>query len=689
MRLCTPQIRGPLCEWMTRLTVEGCVPGATVVIRAIGPNPRDIAKGVATGAGRERLALSPGVMLLPGDLLIAWQELGGIESLWTADALAEPVSKAPTDHSKLAAPTFKSRLFECGKRVVIGGTVPGAWVTVAGPGGTIAEGRADEDAAWLNLTGSYPPPGGVITVHLGAPPGRVPLAGTPKVTAGTVRALAVLPQGTLPAPQAKGAPPEGCDSSLELTGVIDGATVTVSQQSSGASQSATFGLERIVFRLSTPIPPAGDRLVVSQAMPWCERQGEPLEVRCPPATAPAPPGVESPCPGTPLIALDGLEPGCQISVQVNGETYLGIIPHDTPSWQVEVAPVPPDAVIRVVQERCGLASTPVTEVRARQLLVTGPPSLAEPLFGCARVVRVVGATAGAWVRVWASGPNWKGPISRVVRARSDTFQVQVSPYLQLDHQVWVEELACGGPWLASDRKNVVDPPVVLPPSIAAPPVAGSWQVQVDAIPGAYVEVFDAEGRHLGSGVVDPNDRTVWLDSPVPADGYVTARQTMCHLTSERGPSAPIVPPERTFSLVSPIVWPASTAVGEEVMCDSAHVVCRHDGTWELTAHFENKAKEADVQLIFGFALVPKGTPPFGVTHDVDLSAAGDGRVTRIGFRVLGIPPARTVNRRGVFPAFRDPYYWASVVLPAHEQFTMLAAWQRYPEPSPDDPDEGD
>ena len=69
-------------------------------------------------------------------------------------------------------------------------------------------------------------------------------------------------------------------------------------------------------------------------------------------------------------------------------------------------------------------------------------------------------------------------------------------------------------------------------------------------------------------------------------------------------------------------------------------------------------------------------------------AAGNGRVTQIGFRVHGIPPEQTVNRTGAFPAFGDPFYWANVVLAAHDKFTMLAAWQTYPEPEPDDP-EGD
>lgn len=679
---------------MQSLTIDQCLPGATVVVRSIAGSPRVVAKGVAVGGIREKFDLISGLVLSSSDRLVVRQELNGSDSPWTADVLAVPVAAAPVDHGKLAALSFLSRPFQCGQRVLIGGTVPGALVTVAGPAGTIAEGFADEDAARINLASAYPAPGTPITVRQAAPPGWPSPSGTPKVTTKTVLALPVPGRANLPAPLLKGSPPQGCDDVLELASIIDGAALTVVRRSDGTSASAVSGRESFSFGLNPPIRSSGDVLELSQAMPQCERPGDPVEIECPPAAPPDPPVAEAPCPGSTLILLDGLNLGLRVRVQVNSDEYLGIAPRTTPeSWlgpgpaktgmAFGVEAIPPDAVIRVTQERCGLTSSPMTEVTAGNLLVTKRPQVVRPLFACSRVIRVTDATPGAWLRVWMGGPNWKGPISGLVFAAADSLQIRVVPYLQSGHQVWVEQLACGGPWQESDKRDVEDPPAVQPPLIEAPPVAGSFVLHVSAIPGALVEVFDSEGTYLGSGETDPLDNTISLDRPIPDRGFVTAQQTLCNRTSERGPSAPIVPAEIVFTLELPIRWPSP--LGGEVFCEKAKVVCRHNSTWTLEANFENTATKADVQLIFGFSLDPNGTPPFGVTDDLDLSAAGSGRVTQIGFRIRGIPPKQAISRSGLFPKFSDPIYWASIVLAAKGKFSMLAAWQTYPESKPKDP----
>lgn len=146
---------------------------------------------------------------------------------------------------------------------------------------------------------------------------------------------------------------------------------------------------------------------------------------------------------------------------------------------------------------------------------------------------------------------------------------------------------------------------------------------------------------------------------------------------------------KQFFLSTPLRQPSQTADMEPVTCDTATVVCRRNSTWELTAHFVNNATEADCSLIFQFALAPNGTPPFGVTIDTDLSAAGNGRVTRIGLRTQGVPPEATITRTGTFPAFINASYWNSIVVSAQGNYSMLATWQTYPETDPDDPDNPD
>jgi hypothetical protein len=129
MRLCTPQIRGPINEWMTDLKIEGCLPRATILVRTIGSTPRDIAKALAAGSGRDRIPVLTGVSLVAGERLVVMQMLNGDDSPWTADILAAVVASVPTDQARLAPVSFISRPFECGTRIWIGGTVPGARVT--------------------------------------------------------------------------------------------------------------------------------------------------------------------------------------------------------------------------------------------------------------------------------------------------------------------------------------------------------------------------------------------------------------------------------------------------------------------------------------------------------------------------------------------------------------------------------
>src|SRR6266567_1373177 len=98
MHLCSPLLVGPVSVWSDKITVEGCMPGATISIRAIGSNPRLIASGTATGKGRDVLDVKLGERLGADDRLSARQELGDLVSRWTDETdvrLALAVSPAP------------------------------------------------------------------------------------------------------------------------------------------------------------------------------------------------------------------------------------------------------------------------------------------------------------------------------------------------------------------------------------------------------------------------------------------------------------------------------------------------------------------------------------------------------------------------------------------------------------------
>jgi len=82
MALCTPLLGGPLTAWCSTILVEGTLPGATVVVRSLGPNPRVVIKDLA-GGGSDRMVLLAGMTLEPGDRLVVQQHIGAELSEWT------------------------------------------------------------------------------------------------------------------------------------------------------------------------------------------------------------------------------------------------------------------------------------------------------------------------------------------------------------------------------------------------------------------------------------------------------------------------------------------------------------------------------------------------------------------------------------------------------------------------------
>jgi hypothetical protein len=141
MPLASPTIVEPISVWTKTLLVTGAMSGATIMIRSIGPNPRDIATQ-SGGSGWDWLKLLPGISLEASDLLQAMQILGGDKSPWTPDSAAYPVNKTPTNVAELSAVTMQTFPWECGRYVWITGAEPGATVQVLIGGAVIGHGDA-------------------------------------------------------------------------------------------------------------------------------------------------------------------------------------------------------------------------------------------------------------------------------------------------------------------------------------------------------------------------------------------------------------------------------------------------------------------------------------------------------------------------------------------------------------------
>jgi hypothetical protein len=690
MPLLTPLLKGPLNEWCDTLLVEGAVAGATVFAKAAGPNPRDLAKSVVSG-GRNRIQLLPGAKLQPKDVILVRQAEGGVQSDWTPEHLGVPVGPAPVDDASLAPLAFKSRVWECGRRLWLKGAAPGAKVVVSHSSGVIASGRATESGdARMALSAAMPAANNTITAHQGASPAFPPLPGTPKKTSATVEPLPVPTGDELPPPSLGGPPPKGCDTSIMIAGVYDGAEVTILRRSDGSTETSTFDLDRLNFVLGTPLSSQGDKLEIRQAMRECRerRPSDPLHVDVAPARKPGTPALMAPCPGSVDVFVTNLEGGCLVKVTYKGKTYRGTVPPSATSFVCRLPTLEATETITAVQERCGLVSDPgSTTVPGISFSAGLLPDLVEPLFGCARVVRAR-AMPGAWLQVWVRTPLGPMPISNQVFATKDSVRIHVAPYLHEGQEVFLTFLLCAGAaWVESPSHVVAAAPHVGPVNIVVPPIENTSSVTVDAVPGAAVKVFAITGMPIkveliGSGHVDPLARHIGLTRLLTPKDVVHAAQWLCSERPGVGGLRTVLPSVRHFSLVAPKSRLSTRNDPKPVVLVTANVTLRHNGVYQFTAFVENQETEADCSVDVQFSLSGVSAP-FTRVLSADLSAKnGKG-----GLALKGVPSSDSLFDQKTFDGFMDPGYWEQV-LGATGTFDFLVAWKDY-EGSAEAPEEDD
>jgi hypothetical protein len=282
-----------------------------------------------------------------------------------------------------------------------------------------------------------------------------------------------------------------------------------------------------------------------------------------------------------------------------------------------------NAQVSVIQERCSLISA-TTTVAVTEVETVSAAELAKPLYECARVVHAVKVHPGARLRVWSrDSDGLVRMIGEVIRAKQDSEQIEVMPYLAIGQTIWIEQFSCGGPWLRSPDYGVDNAPPLQIPKIVVQPIEGDRSVTVDAIPGAWVEVFSQESDgyqlRIGAGFVDPVESEVPLWRALRKEA-IYARQWFCGEVSRHGEAYPVFPGEITFTLSKPKKWPVVT---KEVVWDSGILILKHDGSWTFTVSAENKDTKGDVDIDFQVSLafaVPRkfGTviaPSLGITRE--------------------------------------------------------------------------
>lgn len=571
------------------------------------------------------------------------------------------------------------------------GAVPGAQVKVTISAQVIATGQASEsgDARMTLVAGAMIGVGAGLSASQEAPPGFPPLSGSPKQTTVVADKLPAPFGAKLATPILIAAPPKGCDSSVHIGGIIDGADVIIVRASDGSSEVAIFDLDRLRFDLVKPLQASGDKLEVTQALKGCAewQPSEPLVIVVGPASKPGVPTLFPPCEDSIDVYASNLEPGAIVTVSFMGEDFRAMVPQDETSFVFRISKLSAGGTVTIVQEKCGLKSDPASIQATTTSGPYFPPDLEEPLFACARAVRVR-AKPGTWLQVWGDSGTGKGPISAQVYSTGSS-RIYVAPYLSEGQEVWLASLRCGSTsWKRSASHWVQATPDIGPPQISVPLVEGTRAVTVDAIPGALVHIYSFSSaplkvQLLGSGIVDPIGRTVFLWRALTTKELIYAVQFMCNQMSRSSAAQVPIPNTRAFYLGAPLKRLSNqSSTMKPLVCLWANVVCRHDGGWEYTAELENEETEADVSFDLQFDILGV-TPPFGAPLAGSLSAAGNGPITKTGMRIQGIPPKKQFARSGHFSGFQDPTYWAAVYEASHKFDLTNVAWKNYM-PGPDE-----
>jgi len=519
MALLPPAVIGPLSECSSSVRVQGQLIGATINLLA---NGAPVGGGVANWTDQE-FPLTAGTVLASGANVTATQSQGGI----TSPPSPQPVTvqKKP---STIGHVGLKTHIYVCGRCLWLDGMVPGAKVQVTVSGVPRGSGTAADGSARIGLS---------------APTG----AGETLIATQTACGTAGLPT-PLPAPdplpgKRQLAPPtvekplRACQRAVTVSGVTDGAQVTL-QETPGFTEQACFDLPALWFR----VPPltAGASVSALQAMPGCEVRSSPsMSVPVGPATpVPIPVVVPPLCADGVSVRLEGLLPGSPVEIFM-GSTSLGTGSAPDSAFDFPVPPLSANAVITARQELCSNWSAPSAGVTVNPRPASLPtPVVASPLFDCGAAVHVSNLHPGADVYIYSV--QLAAPIGHaaVYATQAD---VLVAPQLITGDHVYAVQHGCG---LVSSQSALVPVQPIGKPALPqiVPPVEDCMKsvTVTDVVPGAHVDVY-VNGAWRGSTVATAASVEVpILFGSLHVGDQLRARQMICAFAPELGEPVAVV-----------------------------------------------------------------------------------------------------------------------------------------------------
>jgi hypothetical protein len=535
--LCIPIVVGPVNELMQHVRVKGCLPGAKVVVTAVG-SQQAIAEGQAGGSGLDDFPLGGGGALAAGTPLVSRQEWNGDVSADPPDSLAVVVASAPGvgDLGYLGSSTH---FYGCGTQVWLTGAYPGATAQVEFGGMVQGSAAAEPDGARMSLNSGLPA-NGPVTLRQVIPAGAGPAATV-------ITDVLPVPGGQHLPPPTVNLPLLGCQTSVLVTGVYDGATVTLTR-SGAAAETAGFDLAGLWFRLAKPLG-KGEKVHAQQDFRHCERLGDPGPdgVVADAAGLPAPVVVEPLCVGAASVRVLNLSPGALVHLTVAGQAYTGLAAQGANFADLFVGSLPAGKV-SATQEACGVTSPSSNVATVTNEPPVAPVKLPDELIACGRAVHITNAHPGAVLQVWAEHNGTKGPISGLSVVPAADLIVPVTPFLRQGDEVWVEERGCAGSTSTSPVSVVQPPAAAAPPDVATPAYSGAASVTVKGVvPGALVEVYIAAAgtenwQFAGAMVAGSSAPTVNLARILHLRDLVRARQTICANETEFGRVVTVVVP---------------------------------------------------------------------------------------------------------------------------------------------------
>ncbi|KAG4439429.1 hypothetical protein IFR05_005076 [Cadophora sp. M221] len=534
MVLGNPKIVGPISELTTPngIRVQGQTTGYTVAIYDYGSPPTLVGKDQVRGSD-VRIPINLGVGLHAGMRLYAMQEGDGDSSVMPTGDNLETVQPGPTDPRHLNAVSFQSQVYQCALYIWTTGGYPGATVEVSAGGNVLGSAPILEGFARIELNQGIPRVSNAFLTQV------VPSLGFRGNSLIASASPIPLVQGApLPPPKVQ-LPLRGCDATLKLSEVYEGARVTI-KRASGLVETVGLGVSSSEVILTEPLK-TRDRIQVSQSV-WekCERPSdisEPFPVEK--ADPVEPPVIFSPlCAGSQLIMLKGLRGNSLVTLINETQTIKGLqTPPDVTEWGFPIPPLIP-GTISATQEICGITSLPSASLPvSKHSEHIDPPSIEYPLYGCARNVTIQGAHPGGSIRVYAVTTNGEFAITGLIFVEHSQLVVSVFPWLQPEWKgLRVFQWACKDTAVESGLFSPIIPKArLLAPVLREPVYQGDRFVNVDGtVPGAHVELFvvDKEGSRIFAGDTDASQispTSIGIDARVTLkEGErVQARQILC------------------------------------------------------------------------------------------------------------------------------------------------------------------